>query len=92
MGSMYTLRGVDLNYAGVVIGPDLYFDSKENKIKVNKECLFSNDVKKSASDEEIEKYVLNIYALLLTRAINGTYVYVCDKSLREYFSSFIDLV
>lgn len=90
MGSVYTLRGPDLNYAGVVIGPDLYFDPKEHKIKVNKKSLFSNDVKRNASQEEIEKYILNMYAVLLTRAISGTYVYVCDNALREYLSSFIE--
>jgi len=30
MGSLYTLRGADLNYVGVVIGHDLYFDKKQN--------------------------------------------------------------
>jgi len=69
----------------------MIFILTKNKIKVNKKSLFSDDLKKGVSDEEIEKYVLNIYTLLLTRAINGTYVYVCDESLREYFNSFIDL-
>lgn len=90
MGSVYTLRGLDLNYVGLVIGPDLYFDPKEKKIKVQKKSLFSNDVKKGASDDEIEKYVLNTYAILFTRAIEGTYVYVCDDALREYFKTFIE--
>jgi len=90
MGSLYTLRGIDLNYAGVVIGPYLYFDKNDNQIKVNKESLYSNDVKKNATDEEIKKYVLNTYAILFTRAIEGTYVYVCDDALREYLKSFID--
>ncbi|MCC8146020.1 MAG: DUF2075 domain-containing protein, partial [Bacteroidales bacterium] len=90
MGSIYTLRGLDLNYVGLVIGPDLYFDKKDNLIRVNKKSLFSNEVKKGATDNEIREYVLNTYAVLFTRAIKGTYVYVCDDALREYFSSFID--
>lgn len=92
MGSMYTLRGIDLNYAGVVIGPDLYFDEELHEIKVDKASLYSNDVKKGATEEEIKGYVLNIYALLLTRAIKGTFVYVCDKPLRDYFRSYIESV
>lgn len=92
MGSLYTLRGIDLNYAGVVIGPDLYFDKKDNQIKVNKKSLYSNDVKKNATDEEIKEYVLSIYAILFTRGIEGTYVYVCDDALREYLNSFIDII
>ena len=56
MGSIYTLRGLDLNYIGLVIGPDLYFDKKDNEIKVNKKNLYSNDVKKNATEEEIKEY------------------------------------
>lgn len=92
MGSLYTLRGIDLNYSGVVIGPDLYFDKNDNEIKVNKKSLYSNDVKRNATDEEILKYVIQTYAILLTRAIKGTYVYVFDDDLREYLSFYIDTI
>lgn len=90
MGSVYTLRGLDLNYVGLVIGPDLYFDKKDNQIKVNKKNLFSNDVKKGATDGELKEYVLNTYALLLTRSIKGAYLYVCNDALREYLKCFIE--
>lgn len=90
MGSIYTLAGLDLNYAGVVIGPDLYFDKRDNKIKVNIDNYFDNKVKKGVDIEALRKYVLNTYAVLLTRAIEGTYVYVCDNALKEYLSKFID--
>lgn len=36
-------------------------------------------------------YVKNIYKVLLTRGIKGTYVYVCDEELRAYFKRFIPL-
>ena len=35
-------------------------------------------------NEALRKYVLNIYATLLTRGIHGAFVYVCDPDLREY--------
>ncbi|MEO7007301.1 MAG: DNA/RNA helicase domain-containing protein [Terrimesophilobacter sp.] len=31
----------------------------------------------------------NIYRVLLTRGICGTYVYVCDPGLRDYLREFI---
>lgn len=89
MGSVYTTRGLDLNYVGLVIGPELYYDKAEACIKVNKKLLYSNDIKKGATDEEIKNYVLNSYAILFTRAMEGTYVYVCDSDLRDYFKRFI---
>ena len=36
------------------------------------------------SDEDVLHFVLNIYKVLLTRGIKGTFVYVCDPDLREF--------
>lgn len=91
MGSIYTLAGLDLNYTGVVIGPDLYYDKSDEKIKVNRKCYFDDKVKKGVSDDELIEYVLNTYAVLLTRGIQGTYLYVCDDNLREYMKKFIHI-
>lgn len=89
MGSIYTVHGLDLNYVGVVFGPDIYFDQNDNKIKVNKESFYDNKVKKEATDEELEEYILNTYAVFLTRGILGTYLYVCNENLREYLKKYI---
>ncbi|MCL2638232.1 MAG: DUF2075 domain-containing protein [Oscillospiraceae bacterium] len=89
MGSIYTLAGLDLNYAGVVIGNDLFYDKADNKIKVNKKSFYDGKVKKGVKDEDLKAFVLNTYAVLLTRAIKGTFVYVCDENLREYLQKFI---
>ena len=91
MGSIYTLPGVDLNYTGVVIGPDLFFDKSDNKIKVDKRHFFDNKVKNGVTDDALLTYVLNTYAVFFTRGIKGTYVYVCDDSLREYLGKFVPL-
>lgn len=89
MGSIYTLPGLDLNYAGVVIGPDLFFDTHDNTIKVNKDNFVDDKVKNGVTDLELREYILNTYAVFLTRGIRGTYVYVCDNNLREYFKKYI---
>lgn len=44
-----------------------------------------------ASDDELERYVKNIYYVLLSRGIKGTYVYVCDKALRKHLENYINL-
>ncbi|KAF5032866.1 hypothetical protein DSECCO2_612700 [anaerobic digester metagenome] len=89
MGSIYTLPGLDLNYAGVVIGPDLFFDTHDNTIKVNKDNFVDDKVKNGVTDLELREYILNTYAVFLTRGIKGTYVYVCDNNLREYLKKYI---
>lgn len=89
VGSIYTLSGIDLNYIGVIIGPELHYDKVSKKIKLDKDKFYDNTVKCQKSKEAVYDEVLNAYAILLTRGIYGTYVYVCDEDLREYLGQFI---
>lgn len=96
VGSIHTVQGYDLNYAGVIIGPDLRYDAAAGKLFVDRASYF--DVKgkennkrlgKTYSDDDLLRFIRNIYAVLLTRSIHGTYVYVCDPALREHLRQFL---
>lgn len=96
VGSIHTLQGYDLNYAGVVIGRDLRLDPITGSIRFDRTHYwdkkgFENNRMRGIvyTDEDVERYVKNIYAVLLTRGIRGTYVYVCDEALREHLRAFI---
>lgn len=98
-GSIHTLQGYDLNYAGVVIGNDLYFDTVSREIRFDKSNYFDkkgieNNRKRgiSYSDADIERFVKNVYAVLLTRGIRGTFVYVCNEQLREHLQEIIPVL
>jgi DUF2075 family protein len=41
------------------------------------------------SDDDLLEYVSNIYRVLLTRGIRGTYVYACDPGLRAHLKALI---
>lgn len=91
VGSIHTIQGYDLNYAGVLVGPDLGYDHESGRVTFNRERYFDRQGKKNNpkrgityTDEDILAYIRNIYAVLLTRGILGTFVYVCDPDLREY--------
>jgi DUF2075 family protein len=95
VGSIHTIQGYDLNFAGVIIGRDLYFDEYTQKIRFSRENYFDKKGKENNptlgiqySDEDLLKYVLSIYRVLLTRGIKGTYIYVCDEALRKHLSKF----
>lgn len=95
VGSIHVIQGYDLNYAGVIIGPDLSFDETHERIVFRGENYFDKkgrennpQLNKSYSDEEIRQFVLNIYRVLLTRGIKGTYVYVVDESLRNHLKKY----
>lgn len=55
-----------------------------------RECYFDKNGKITASYEELKEYITNVYYVLMTRGIKGTYLYVCDDELREYFSKYIE--
>jgi DUF2075 family protein len=95
VGSIHTIQGYDLNYAGVIIGSDLSFDQSAGRVVFNRDHYF--DVKgrennpklgKTYSDEEIRQFVINIYRVLLTRGIKGTYVYIVDYALRKHLKNY----
>ncbi|MBG6238470.1 DUF2075 family protein [Mycetocola sp. CAN_C7] len=96
VGSIHTVQGYDLNYAGVIIGPDLRYDAGTKRLYVDRASYFDKKGKennkvlqKKYTDEDLLRFVRNIYAVLLTRGIRGTFVYVCDPALRDYLRSFI---
>jgi DUF2075 family protein len=88
VGCIHTIQGYDLNYTGVIIGPELAYDSVSKKIVIDKEKYKDINGKRSIDDpKELERYIINIYKTLLTRGIRGTYVYIVDPALRDYFKS-----
>lgn len=88
VGCIHTIQGYDLNYAGVIIGPEISFDPKKNEITIDRNRYFdANGHRGVKDDSEIKRYIINIYKTLLTRGILGTYVYVCDDNLRNYLNS-----
>ena len=96
VGSIHTTQGYDLNFAGVIIGPDLRYDPVGRRLFIVRDSYFDTKGKSNNkmlgfeyTDEDLLTYIANIYAVLLTRGIRGTYVHVCDPELRKYLSNFI---
>ena len=90
VGCIHTIQGYDLNYAGIIIGPELSYDFKNKDFIVFKNKY--KDIKGKVSLDnpgDLKKYILNIYRVLMTRGIKGTFIYICDPNLREYFKKFI---
>ena len=90
VGSIHTVQGYDLNYVGVMIGPDLRWDDAAERVVFDRSRYFDkkgmeNNPRRGLvySDDDLLRYVTNAYAVLLTRGIRGAYVYVCDPALRE---------
>lgn len=87
VGSTYTIQGFDLNYSGVIIGPSVKYrngkvifdlDASYNKKAVRNRTL--SDGSKAKVGEELLPNELNV---LLTRGVNGLYIYAVDPELQE---------
>lgn len=93
VGCIHTVQGYDLNYVGVIIGPELSYDEQQGKICVNSAEYQDINGKKGIEDPaELERYIMNIYKTLMTRGIKGTYVYAVDPALHEYLKEFGDIL
>jgi DUF2075 family protein len=96
VGSVHTVQGYDLNYVGVIIGLDLRFDPEGGRLFIDRDSYFDKKGKennralgRTYSDDDLLRFITQIYAVLMTRGIRGTYVYACDPGLREYLKDFI---
>jgi len=98
IGCIHTCQGLEVDYIGVIIGPDLI---------VRDESVLTQPLARAKSDKSVfghkkllekkpeegkailQRIIKNTYRTLMTRGMKGCYVYVCDENLREYLSKFI---
>lgn len=97
VGSIHTVQGYDLNYAGVIVGGDLRIDPETGLLVADRKNYFDAKGKASnrtrgqtTTDEDLLRYITNVYRVLLTRGMRGTYVYIIDPLLRERFQQVLD--
>ena len=87
VGSTYTIQGFDLNYAGIILGKSVtyrdgkivFVPSESSNDKVHKKRTMSDGSMKNFG-EELLKHELRV---LMTRGVNGMYIYACDPELRK---------
>ena len=98
VGCIHTCQGLEMDYVGVIIGPDLVFESGElvtvpaARAKTDKSLhgylkeMKENPVLASAKADEI---IRNTYRTLMSRGMKGCYVYFSDHSTAQYFKNLI---
>lgn len=89
VGCIHTVQGYDLNYVGVIIGPEFIYDKEKKEFYVDRDKYFDTNGRSGVHhQDELRGYIINIYKTLMTRGIMGTYVYVSDPGLRELFKEY----
>lgn len=93
-GSIHAVQGLEFEYCGVIVGNDLIIDS-DNEIKGVYDNYYDKvgkrnhrgigTLKLKDDNEELTRLIKNIYKILMTRGSKGTYIFIRDIKLREYF-------
>jgi hypothetical protein len=94
IGCIHTCQGLELDYVGVIIGPDMVY--KNNRV-------VTDGFKRSPNDQSLKGFkammarkpkeallaadsiIKNTYRTLMTRGMKGCYIYCCDSALAMHF-------
>ena len=89
IGCIHTTQGYDLNYVGVILGREIDYDPGTNRIIIDSTKHFDANVQHGTTPDELKRYLINSYKVMMSRGIKGCYVYACNPALKEYLSRFI---
>ena len=88
VGCIHTVQGYDLNYVGIIIGPELAYDAENDRLIIDEDKYEDRNGWQGIDDPaELERYIINIYKTLMTRGMRGCYLYFVDKGTEQYFKS-----
>ncbi len=98
VGCIHTCQGLEVDYVGVIIGADLFFDGSriatdpskraktDQSLKGFKKELAASPVSAQAKADEL---IRNTYRTLMSRGMKGCYIYSVDRETREFFKKAI---
>lgn len=99
VGCIHTCQGLEFDYVGVIIGPDLvvrdgvvvtdgFKRSKNDQSIKGFKSQFKENPKAAAL--RVDAIIKNTYRTLMTRGQKGCFIYCTDKETNEYFKSRIN--
>lgn len=87
IGSTFTIQGFDLNYAGVILGPSVKYRNGEIIFDPTESCHDKAVRYRTLSDGTKMKFgetlIQHQVRVLMTRGVEGLYIYACDDTLRQ---------
>ena len=99
VGCIHTCQGLELDYIGVIIGPDLRIEDGKLITEPTERAKTDHSIKgwrkqmKTAPEgtlKKLDEIIRNTYRTLMTRGMKGCYVYAVDKELNEYLKASIN--
>lgn len=98
IGCIHTCQGLELDYVGVILGPDIRY--QDGRIVTDVQAHPGQDAAVKGLKGRIRKgdslalqiadeIIKNTYRTLMTRGIKGCYVFCCDQNLSEHLKSLL---
>lgn len=93
VGCIHTCQGLEVDYVGVIIGPDLVMDgdnlksvprARDRHDKTIKGFVKMSKAQPAEAARLADTIIKNTYRTLMTRGMKGCYVYATDANLTEY--------
>src|SRR5690625_717880 len=100
-GCIHTSQGLEFDYVGVIIGPDMFYKDGGVQTDFYKRAKIDQSLRgiKKMAKENPEKaqriadeIIRNTYRTLMTRGQKGCFVYCTDPDLNDYFKQRINAV
>ncbi|MBK9636928.1 MAG: DUF2075 domain-containing protein [Bacteroidetes bacterium] len=92
IGCIHTTQGYDLNYSAVIFGLEIDYDPILNCLVIDKSKYFDKNGKNGVTDiDDLKAYIVNIYKTVLYRGIKGVYIYACNKNLKQYLKTHLNI-
>ncbi|KAF1017462.1 MAG: hypothetical protein GAK31_00727 [Stenotrophomonas maltophilia] len=94
VGCIHTCQGLEVNYIGVIIGPDLVMEdgtlrtvprARDRHDKTMKGFVKLSESNPAQAAELADTIIKNTYRTLMTRGMKGCYVYATDPQVAAYF-------
>lgn len=98
IGCIHTCQGLEVDYVGVIIGPDLLYqdgkvltnpaarDKHDSTVKGYKKLIEQNP---DEGRDKVRAVIKNTYRTLMTRGMKGCYVYCTNNEIQKYFLSLL---
>ena len=98
VGCIHTCQGLELDYVGVIIGPDLVVRDGKLATDPGRRSKQDRSIRGYASQAKkdpamhgtVNRVIRNTYKTLMTRGMKGCHVYCVDTETRNYFKACID--
>ena len=94
VGCIHTCQGLELDYVGVIIGPDFVIEDGDLKTAAAGRSTMDRSIRgwktlmrkdPVGTSEHLDRIIRNTYRTLMTRGMKGCYVYCTDPAVADYF-------